>query len=59
MEYQKEFEKWMQEVSEVSDFNTYRYLFQKMKRTPNNEDIYLHAFSDGVDNAYGSCVYVR
>ena len=59
LEIQKEFEKWMREVPEVSDFQTNRYLFQKMKRTPKNEDIYLHAFSDGGDNAYGSCVYVR
>ena len=53
------FDKWTNQLENISLAAYPRYLFPELKGTPKPEDIYLHIFCDAGENCYGITAYIR
>ena len=51
--------KWINEIPEVANMQTERYLYKAKQVIPEKKDLYLHIFTDAGQKAWGICIYVR
>ena len=58
-EINNQFQKWLEDIQEVANLQTNRYIFKNLNTIPNRTHLYLHGFADAGDKAWGICVYIR
>ena len=57
--FHKDMDDWIEDIKEVSKFAVDRFLFKDLEETPKSSSLYIDAFADGGEGAFGCSIYIR